>query len=180
MVIIEKKEVDMNKTIGILAHVDAGKTTFAEQLLYHTGSIRQRGRVDHRNAFLDSHDIESQRGITVFSDQAVFKYKDSTYYLIDTLIDTPGHVDFSPEMERSLRIMDYGIVIINGLEGVEGHTETVCQLLQGHKVPVFFFINKTDREEVDIPGILEDIRLNLTEDICDITEAFRDGMMEDS
>ncbi len=165
----------MNKTIGILAHVDAGKTTFAEQLLYHTRSIRQRGRVDHKNAFMDSHDIERQRGITIFSDQAVFTYKDSTYYLIDT----PGHVDFSPEMERSLQIMDYGIVIINGLEGVEGHTETVWQLLQRHGVPVFFFINKIDREEADIPGVLEDIRSNLTEDIWDITESFRDGKLEE-
>src|SRR5690606_14174934 len=91
----------MNKTIGIVAHVDAGKTTFSENLLYHTKSIKQKGRVDHKDAFLDSHDIERQRGITVFADQAIFNYQDSTYYLIDT----PGHVDFSPEMERALQVM---------------------------------------------------------------------------
>ena len=95
----------MKKTIGVLAHVDAGKTTFSEQILYHTKSIRSRGRVDHKNSFLDSHDIEKERGITVFSDQAVFEIGKSKYYLIDT----PGHIDFSCEMERAMGIMDYAI-----------------------------------------------------------------------
>ncbi|MBO1912367.1 GTP-binding protein, partial [Microvirga sp. 3-52] len=121
----------MYKTIGILAHVDAGKTTFSEQLLYHTNSIGQRGRVDHKDAFLDSHNIERDRGITVFADQAQFTYNNSTY----TIIDTPGHVDFSPEMERAIQVMDYAVVIISAADGVEGHTETVWQLLKKHKVP---------------------------------------------
>ena len=101
----------MNKTIGILAHVDCGKTTFCEQLLYHTNAIRKRGRVDNKDTFLDNHEIEKQRGITIFSEQAIFKYKDSDYYLIDT----PGHIDFSPDMERAISIMDYAIVIISAI-----------------------------------------------------------------
>ncbi len=126
----------MYKTIGILAHVDAGKTTFAEQLLFYTNSIKQRGRVDHQDAFLDSHQIERERGITVFADQAMFSYHDSNYYLIDT----PGHIDFSPEMERSIQAMDYAIIVISAVEGMEGHTETVWELLRKHQVPVFFLI----------------------------------------
>ncbi|MBE1556544.1 GTP-binding protein [Sporosarcina limicola] len=165
----------MYKTIGILAHVDAGKTTFSEQLLYHTKSIRQRGRVDHKDAFLDSHEIEKQRGITVFADQAVISYNDSTY----TIIDTPGHVDFSPEMERAIQVMDYAIVIISAVDGVEGHTETVWQLLQKHQVPTFFFINKTDREATNVDNILSDIRANLSEDVCNLTTAFNEGVMHE-
>ncbi|MCZ8516643.1 TetM/TetW/TetO/TetS family tetracycline resistance ribosomal protection protein [Paenibacillus filicis] len=153
------------KTIGLFAHVDAGKTTFAEQLLYHTQSIRERGRVDHKEAFLDSHDIERQRGITVFADQAVLSYKGTTYYLIDT----PGHVDFSPEMERAVRVMDYAILIISAVEGVQGHTETVWQLLHKHRIPTFFFINKTDRVGADTAEVLLDIRKQLTGDVCEIT-----------
>src|SRR5690625_6637911 len=103
----------MNKTIGILAHVDAGKTTFSEQLLYHTKTIKERGRVDHKDAFLDSHEIEKERGITVFADQGKFTYRDSTYYIIDT----PGHVDFSPEMERDIQMMIYTILNLNVDEG---------------------------------------------------------------
>lgn len=142
-----------NKTIGIAAHVDAGKTTFSEQLLYHTKSIKQRGRVDHKDSFLDIHAIEKERGITVFADQGTFSYNGSTYYLIDT----PGHVDFSPEMERSIQVMDYAIVILSAVEGVEGHTETVWQLLQKHRVPVFFFINKIDRVGADPERVINDL-----------------------
>jgi len=165
----------MNKTIGVLAHVDAGKTTFAEQILYHTGSIRQRGRVDHRDAFLDSHDIERERGITIFSGQGLISYKGSNYFLIDT----PGHVDFSAEMERAIQVMDYAVIIISAVEGVEGHTETVWHLLRKHKVPTFLFINKTDRVGADVEGVLKEIRLNLSEDVCDITEDFHDGQMKE-
>ncbi|WML44003.1 TetM/TetW/TetO/TetS family tetracycline resistance ribosomal protection protein [Neobacillus sp. PS3-40] len=165
----------MNKTIGILAHVDAGKTTFAEQLLFHTKTIRQRGRVDHKDAFLDSHMIERQRGITVFADQAIFSFNESTYYLIDT----PGHIDFSPEMERALQVMDFAIVIISAVEGVEGHTETVWQLLQKHSVPTFFFINKMDRVGADVDRVMEEIRTNLTEDVCDITTSMKQGEMNE-
>ncbi|WP_419394089.1 GTP-binding protein [Cytobacillus praedii] len=165
----------MNKTIGILAHVDAGKTTFSEQILYHTKSIKQRGRVDHKDAFLDSHEIERQRGITVFADQAIFNYQNSTYFLIDT----PGHVDFSPEMERAIQVMDYAIIIISAVEGIEGHTETVWTLLRRYQVPTFFFINKTDRVGANVESVLEEIKLNLTKDIFLITDSFNDGEMDE-
>ena len=165
----------MYKTIGILAHVDAGKTTFSEQLLYHTKSIKQRGRVDHKDAFLDSHTIEKERGITVFADQASISYNGSTYYIIDT----PGHVDFSPEMERAIQVMDYAIIIISASDGVEGHTETVWQLLRKHQVPTFFFINKTDREGTDITSVIHEMRTNLSEDICDLTSSFNEGIMQE-
>ncbi|MEK3889511.1 translation factor GTPase family protein [Bacillus sp. FSL K6-3431] len=165
----------MYKTIGILAHVDAGKTTFSEQLLYHTKSIRKRGRVDHKDAFLDSHQIEKNRGITVFADQAVISYNGSTY----TIIDTPGHIDFSPEMERAIQVMDYAVIIISAVDGVESHTETVWQLLRKHHIPTFFFINKIDREGTDLEHVLDDIRANLSPDVCDLTTSFNGVMQED-
>lgn len=163
----------LNKTIGILAHVDAGKTTFSEQLLYHTKTIKQRGRVDHKDAFLDSHEIEKNRGITVFADQAVFTLNESTYYLIDT----PGHVDFSPEMERAIQVMDVAILIISAVDGVQGHTETIWQLLRKHQVPTFIFLNKTDQEGADIERVLEDIRTSLTKNVFDCTSSFVNGVM---
>lgn len=163
----------MNKTIGVLAHVDAGKTSFSEQLLYHTRAIRTRGRVDHQDAFLDTHSIEKNRGITVFADQALFTYGHSTY----TLIDTPGHVDFSSEMERAIQVMDYAIVIVSAVEGVEGHTETVWQLLRKYKVPTFFFINKVDREGADVEKTLEDIQINLSEDVHHVADDILDDKL---
>ena len=164
----------MHKTIGILAHVDAGKTTFSEQLLFHTNTIRQRGRVDHQDSFLDSHAIEKSRGITIFADQGIFSYNNSTYYIIDT----PGHVDFSPEMERAIQIMDYAIILISAVDGIEGHTETVWQLLRKHKVPTFFFINKIDYEGTDPTSVLAEIRNTLSEDVCDITNGFNEELIE--
>lgn len=152
----------MKKTIGVLAHVDAGKTTFSEQVLYHTNSIKNRGRVDHKDSFLDSHDIEKQRGITVFSDQGVFEFNDSTYYLVDT----PGHIDFSAEMERTIAIMDYAIIIISGVEGVQGHTKTVWNLLRKYNVPCFFFINKLDRAGADKDRVMKEINKDLTNNAC--------------
>lgn len=166
----------MYKTIGILAHVDAGKTTFTEQLLYHTKGIRQRGRVDHKDTFLDSHIIEKERGITVFADQATISYNDSTY----TIIDTPGHVDFSPEMERAIQVMDYAIVLISAVDSIEGHTETVWQLLRKHQVPTFFFINKTDREGTNLEQVMYEIQTSLSEDACDLSTSFNDGIMQDN
>ncbi|OKP91600.1 elongation factor G [Paenibacillus helianthi] len=148
-----------NVTIGLLAHVDAGKTTFAEQLLYHTQAIRSRGRVDHKDTFLDTHEIEKTRGITVFADQAEFVRGDTRYFLLDT----PGHVDFSPEMERALQVLDYAVVIVSAVEGVEGHTETVWQLLRRHGIPTFFFINKTDRTGADPQRVYEEIYAQLSD-----------------
>lgn len=163
----------MKKTIGILAHVDAGKTTFSEQVLYHTKSIRNRGRVDHKNSFLDTHDIEKERGITVFSEQATFQIGNSTYYLIDT----PGHIDFSTEMERALSILDYAILLISGVEGIQGHTETIWNLLRKYNIPTFVFINKMDRTGADLERVLEEINENLTNDICHIDSIH--GMSEE-
>lgn len=166
----------MNKTIGILAHVDAGKTTFSEQILYHTRSIKNRGRVDHKNSFLDNHNIEKERGITVFSEQAVFNYNTSTYYLVDT----PGHVDFSTEMERAIQVMDYAIVIISAVEGVQGHTETLWNLLRKYHIPTFFFINKIDRIGADAEKVFKEIKLNLTKEVCFIKDSFsREEMKEE-
>jgi len=158
-------------TIGLFAHVDAGKTTFAEQLLYHTRSIRARGRVDHQDAYLDSHDLERARGITIFADQAVMKVQGATYYLIDT----PGHVDLSPEMERAMPVMDYAVLIISAVEGVQGHTETVWQLLQKHGVPTFIFINKTDRVGADVDRVMQEIAMHLTVDACLMTGSLSPG-----
>lgn len=165
----------MHKTIGIFAHVDAGKTTLAEQLLYHTRSIRSRGRVDYRDAYMDSHEIEKERGISIFAEQAVMTYNGSTY----TLIDTPGHVDFSAEMERAIQVMDAAIVVVSATEGVQGHTETVWQLLDRHRVPVFFFINKTDRAGADADRVLDDIRAHLTPDAADMRSACGEAEWED-
>ncbi len=152
----------MKKTIGILAHVDAGKTTFSEQILYHTNSIRNRGRVDHKDSFLDSHNIERERGITVFSDQGIFEFSNAIYYLVDT----PGHIDFSTEMERAIAIMDYAIIVISAVEGVQGHTKTVWNLLRKYNVPTIFFINKLDRVGADKDRVIKEIKKDLTKDIC--------------
>lgn len=143
----------MKITIGIFAHVDAGKTTFSEQLLYHTGMIREAGRVDNKNAAMDTHEIEKKRGITVFSDQAYFVYKSDEYYLIDT----PGHVDFSAEMERAIGILDVAVVMISGIDGVQSHTETVVELLREAQVPIMFFINKMDAAHADKRIVLQEL-----------------------
>ena len=129
--------------IGILAHVDAGKTTLSEAMLYTTGAIRRLGRVDHQDAFLDTDALERQRGITIFSKQAVLPLEDTEV----TLLDTPGHVDFSAEMERTLQVLDAAILVVSGTDGVQAHTETLWRLLGRHGVPVFLFVNK-----MDLPG----------------------------
>lgn len=152
----------MNKTVGIVAHVDAGKTTLIEQILFNTNTIKQAGRVDSKNTMLDYHSIERERGITVFADQASFKYNDSVIHLIDT----PGHVDFSSEMERSLKILDCAVIILSGVEGIQGHTETVWKLLRQYNIPTIFFINKLDRTGADFNKVYEDISTNFTSDIC--------------
>lgn len=150
----------MYKTFGVLAHVDAGKTTFSEQLLYHTESIKERGRVDHKDAYLDNHAIERQRGITIFAEQGRIHYKGDTY----TLIDTPGHMDFSPEMERAISIMDYAILLISAVDGIEGHTETVWNLLRKYHVPTFIFINKIDREGAAVEEVMQSIKKEFSTD----------------
>lgn len=167
----------MNKTIGVLAHVDAGKTTFCEQILYHTKSIRNRGRVDSKNTFLDNHNIEKQRGITIFSEQGIFTYNNSDYYIIDT----PGHIDFSPDMERSISIMDYGVIIISGAEKIQSHTKTVFRLLNKYNVPIIFFVNKMDREGSDIDEVIKDIKGSLTKDVIDISESLniKEGKLDE-
>lgn len=154
----------MNRVIGILAHVDAGKTTFSEQLLFHAGAIRTAGRVDHQSAFLDAHPLEKQRGITIFSDQAMFERLGDRYFIIDT----PGHADFSAEMERALMVMDYGILIINGAEGIQSHTETLWALLKAYRIPVFLFINKVDRPGCDRDKVISDLKRHLSPDIIDM------------
>lgn len=128
------------RVIGILAHVDAGKTTLSESLLYHTGKIKQLGRVDHQNAFLDYDTQERSRGITIYAKQAMFNWKDVAF----TLLDTPGHSDFSSEMERTLKVLDYAILVINGTEGIQNHTKTIWSLLEYYQVPTFIFVNKMD------------------------------------
>lgn len=147
----------MRKTIGILAHVDAGKTTFSEQLLYHAGVIRQAGRVDSCNTLMDSNSIEKQRGITIFSGLASFPYGEDTYYLIDT----PGHVDFCAEMERSLPILDYAILLIGGMAGIQSHTVTLLRLLQQYSIPVFFFLNKEDQRGFDLKHLMQELQFRL-------------------
>lgn len=158
----------MKRVIGILAHADAGKTTFSEQVLFHTHVIRSRGRVDHQDAFLDNQPIERERGITVFSEQAVFSIQGDTFYWIDT----PGHADFSGEMERALQVIDVAVVLVSGTDGVQGHTETVFDLLQQRKIPCFFFLNKLDQEGADYYQCLQDIREKLTRDAIDFGSSF--------
>ena len=149
--------------IGMLAHVDAGKTTLSESILYTSGAIRKLGRVDNKDAFLDNNDYERQRGITIFSKQAVFTYKD----LDVRLLDTPGHVDFSAEMERTLWVLDYAVLVINGMDGVQGHTETLWGLLKRLKVPVFIFVNKMDQQGTDRHRILEQLKNKLSSGCVD-------------
>lgn len=146
-------------TIGILAHVDAGKTTLSECMLYLSGSIRTLGRVDHGDAFLDTDVQEKQRGITIFSKQARFSYEDMNI----CLLDTPGHVDFSTEMERTLQVLDYAVLVINGMDGVQSHTKTVWSLLRRHRIPVFVFINKMDQRGTDRDMLLNSLKKQLSE-----------------
>ena len=155
-----------NIVIGILAHVDAGKTTLSEAMLYQTGAIRNLGRVDHKNAFLDTDIQERDRGITIFSKQAEMTYKDTKLMLLDT----PGHVDFSAEMERTLQVLDYAVLVISGREGVQGHTVTLWKLLQKYEIPVFLFINKMDLEGADRAKILEELQSSLSAGCLDFED----------
>ena len=141
-----------NISVGLLAHVDAGKTTLSESLLFLSGAIRKAGRVDNKDTFLDIFGLERNRGITIFSKQAVFDVKDVQF----TFLDTPGHVDFSAEMERTLQVLDYAILIISGSDGIQGHTQTLWKLLKQYQVPVFIFVNKMDQPDTDKDMLLEE------------------------
>ncbi len=163
--------------VGILAHVDAGKTTLAESMLYLTGSIRKLGRVDHKDAFLDTYTLERARGITIFSKQAVLSYKNIEV----TLLDTPGHVDFSAEMERTLQVLDYAILVISGSDGIQGHTETLWRLLIRYQIPTFLFVNKMDLLGTDRSVLMNELRRKLGDGCIDFSkdhasEAFMDHL----
>lgn len=147
--------------IGIVAHVDAGKTTLSESMLYHAGAIRKLGRVDHKDAFLDTDQMERERGITIFSKQAVFRWKDRTI----TLLDTPGHVDFSAEMERVLQVLDCAVLVVSGADGVQGHTQTLWKLLKRYHIPTFLFVNKMDQEGTDGEKLLKELRKRFGENV---------------
>lgn len=145
--------------VGILAHVDAGKTTLSEAMLYLSGKIGKLGRVDNKDAYLDTYELERARGITIFSKQAIFE----TGGIQITLLDTPGHVDFSAEMERTLQVLDYAILVISGADGVQGHTRTLWRLLELYQIPVFIFVNKMDQPGTDREKILEDLKKQLND-----------------
>ena len=149
--------MEKRMVFGIIAHVDSGKTTLSEAMLYKSGSIRKLGRVDSRDAFLDTDAMERERGITIFSKQAVFSYQDMDV----TLLDTPGHVDFSAETERTLQVLDYCILVINGMEGVQAHTRTLWRLLKHYQVPVFVFVNKMDMAVSDKDSLLKELQTTL-------------------
>ncbi len=169
----------MNKNIcvALLAHVDAGKTTLSESILFLSGVIRKMGRVDNQNAFLDTHAMERARGITIFAKQAVFSFGEKSF----TLLDTPGHVDFSAEMERTLQVLDYAVLIVSGADGVQGHTETLWKLLKRYQIPVFVFVNKMDQQGADPSKLLEELRSRLDDRCMDFgmdhkSEAFLENI----
>lgn len=151
----EQKQI----SLGVLAHVDAGKTTLSEGMLYLSGTVRKLGRVDHKDAFLDTYSLERDRGITIFSKQAVFSLGNRRI----NLLDTPGHVDFSAEMERTLQVLDYAVLVISGADGVQGHTETLWKLLKLYEIPTFIFINKMDQPGTDRESLLTELKERLDE-----------------
>jgi len=162
-----RKKIIMKQIIaGILAHVDAGKTTLSEALLYSSGSIKKIGRVDNGDTFLDTDAMEKKRGITIFSKQAELQFGDTKM----TLLDTPGHVDFSAEMERTLMVLDYAVLVISASDGVQAHTQTLWRLLKRYEIPVFLFINKMDQPGTDRAAILLELKKQLSDGCIDFTE----------
>ncbi len=157
-------------TVGILAHVDSGKTTLSEAMLYLSGEIRKAGRVDHRDAFLDTHEIERERGITIFSKQAVL-HTGNTHI---TLLDTPGHIDFSAETERTLQVLDYAILVINGADGVQSHTETLWKMLGRYNIPAFIFVNKMDLSPDGHDALLSELKQRLDGGCVNFTDEYDD------
>jgi len=166
----------LNYSLGILAHVDAGKTTLAERILFHANAIRTAGRVDEGSAHMDYSDIERERGITVFSDAARISVGDD----VVTLIDTPGHADFSAETERAISVMDYALLVVSATEGVQSHTETLWNLLRIYNVPTFIFVNKTDISTADFYNTFSDMYTKLSNDIVDFTKDFSEAIAEKS
>ncbi len=162
----------INKIIGVAAHVDAGKTTFSETLMYHSQTIRNKGRVDHQSSHLDTHPLEKKRGITIFTDQAILNYQGDQYFLLDT----PGHIDFSPEMERTLKVLDYLIIIVSAVEGIEGHTETVWELAEQENLPVFFFVNKCDRKGADASRVIAELNNNFSSNIFLLSQHLEENL----
>lgn len=160
--------------VGILAHVDSGKTTLSEAMMYCSGNIKKLGRVDHRDSFLDNFALERDRGITIFSKQAVLKYRDTEF----TLLDTPGHVDFSAETERTLQVLDYAILVVSGTDGIQSHTATLWKLLRRYRVPCFVFVNKMDLDGSDKNIILKDLKSKLSERCVDFTDNSTDEFYE--
>lgn len=159
--------------VGIFAHVDAGKTTLAESMLYLAGAIRKLGRVDHKDAFLDTFALERERGITIFSKQAVFTCGNMAI----TLLDTPGHVDFSAEMERTLQVLDYAVLVVSGTDGIQGHTQTLWNMLKRYQIPVFLFINKMDVEGTDPARRMDELRRQLDDGCTNFRDEY-DALME--
>ncbi|GAU79223.1 translation factor GTPase family protein [Fusibacter sp. 3D3] len=160
--------------VGILAHVDAGKTTLSESMLFLSGKIRQMGRVDNKDAYLDTYELEKARGITIFSKQAIFNIEDTEI----TLLDTPGHVDFSAEMERTLQVLDYAILVISGADGVQGHTKTLWRLLEIYKIPTFIFVNKMDQKGTDKNALIHEIKRTLGEGCIEFSEVKTESFFE--
>lgn len=164
-----EKQVKKHLVIGILAHVDAGKTTLSESILFESGKIKKLGRVDNGNAYLDTDNMEKERGITIFSKMATFDLRDIGI----SLLDTPGHVDFSAEMEKTLSVLDYAILVVNGADGVQGHTETLWRLLKRYSVPVFIFVNKMDQSGTDKEKLMADLKRHFGTGAVDFTESGR-------
>ncbi len=173
---IPKNRQSKHLSLGILAHVDAGKTTLSEALLYLSGSIRKIGRVDNKDAFLDTYELERARGITIFSKQAVMTFGDRKV----TLLDTPGHVDFSAEMERTLQVLDYAILVISGADGVQGHTQTLWRLLEKYHIPVFLFINKMDQNGTDKEKLLNELKSRLSDGCLDFSGEHGEAFFEEA
>lgn len=164
--IAAKRGEKMKKIVlGILAHVDSGKTTLSEAMLYQAGSINKLGRVDHKDSFLDNFSLEKERGITIFSKQAVLKYKDTEF----TLLDTPGHMDFSAETERTLQVLDYAVLVISATDGIQSHTQTLWKLLAKYNVPCFIFVNKMDMDGTDKEHIFSELKAKLGEGCTDFS-----------
>lgn len=169
------KKTSKSVSIALLAHVDAGKTTLSEAMLYACGAIRKAGRVDHQDTFLDTDVHERQRGITIFSKQARMVWRDTEI----TLLDTPGHVDFSAEMERTLQVLDYAVLVVSGTDGVQGHTETLWKLLEHYQIPVFLFVNKMDLLGTDRQQMMEELKQKLSSGCVDFTDIGSEGFMEE-